>query len=134
VVSGSIHDFRVLKEQPFNRHLKAIIKLMKRVILWADSAYIAIVTLYPKWEYRVLEKAKRNHPLTEEQKINNKLKSKIRIAVEHTIARIKVFRCCQERTRNMTATKQSRYWNIVAGICNLQRIEELGITSIYRYS
>ena len=134
MVSGSIHDFRVLKEQRFNRHLKAIIKLMKQVILWADSAYIATVTLYPKWECRVLEKATRNHPLTEEQKINNKLKSKIRIAVEHTIARIKVFRCCQERTRNMTATKQSRYWNIVAGVCNLQRIEELGITSIYRYS
>lgn len=134
MVSGSLHDFRILKEKPFNRPLKAIIRLMKYIVIWADSAYIAIVQLYPHWECRVLQRAKRNHPLTREEKMNNQLKSKIRIAVEHTIARIKRFRCCQERTRKITPARHSRYWNIVAGICNMQRIEELKITSIYNYS
>ena len=106
---------------------------MKQTIVWADSAYEALVKLFPEWVAFVNEKGKRNSPLTNEQKLKNKLKTKIRILVEHVISRIKKYRCCMERTRNMKATKQSRYWNIIAGICNLRRASELSILPIFGY-
>lgn len=106
---------------------------MKTVIVWADSAYAAIQKYFPSWTCLINEKGKRNHPLTKKQKLNNKLKSKTRIKVEHVISRIKKYRSCSERVRNMTAIKQSRYWNIVAGICNLRRATELEIQDILGY-
>ncbi len=106
---------------------------MKNVILWVDSAYQSIEKLFPNWTCLVNEKAKRNHPLTDEQKLRNRLKSKIRILIEHTISRIKKYRCCLERVRNMTECKQSLYWNIVAGICNLRLATSLGIQQIFGY-
>jgi len=33
----------------------------------------------------------------------------------------------------MTEVKQSRYWNIVAGVCNLRRAKELGIQDVFDY-
>lgn len=107
---------------------------MKNVYLWCDSAYESIEKLLPKnWICLVNQKAKRNHPLTLDEKIKNKLKSKVRISIEHTIGRIKKYRCCLERVRNMTQTKQSIYWNIVAGICNLRRAYSLNIQFVFGY-
>jgi IS5 family transposase len=55
--------------------------------LWADSAYTGenqdkIIDKY-KMNNKVCEKGTRNNPLTEEQKANNKEKSKTRSRVEH---------------------------------------------------
>jgi hypothetical protein len=105
---------------------------MQGVLIWADSAYIAIPKLYPDWDSRIHEKGKRNNPLNETQKMNNRTKSKTRIYVEHTISRIKKYRCCLERVRNLTTARQQRYWNIVAGICNLRLIQALEIQDILR--
>jgi len=57
--------------------------------VWADSAYIgeelhgAIRTDYPHVNLHVNEKNYANHPLTEEQKTDNREKSRIRARVEH---------------------------------------------------
>ncbi|MFZ5807624.1 MAG: IS5 family transposase [Verrucomicrobiota bacterium] len=55
--------------------------------LHADSAYqgeeIANDLAAKKIENHICEKGYRNHPLTEEQKQNNRLKSKIRCRIEH---------------------------------------------------
>lgn len=54
--------------------------------LFADSAYSSeeIAEKLPKYcENQICEKGFRNHPLTEEQKENNKKKSKIRCRIEH---------------------------------------------------
>jgi IS5 family transposase len=55
--------------------------------LWADSAYTGenqdkIIDKY-KMNNKVCEKGTRNNPLTEEQKANNKEKSKTKSRVEH---------------------------------------------------
>ena len=107
---------------------------MKAVIVWADSAYEAIYKFFPNWICQIHEKGKHNHQLTEKQKLKNKSKSKTRILVEHTISRIKKYRCCSDRTRNIIAQKQTRYWNIVSGGCNLRRATELGIQGKFGYS
>ena len=132
-MNGSVHDFKVFKERLINKKLNRLFKLLKTVIVWADSAYEALSELFPNWVCLVHEKGKRNHPLTQEQKRANKLKTKVRISVEHTISRIKKYRCCADRVRKMTEVKQSRYWNIVAGICNLRRAKELGIQDVFDY-
>jgi IS5 family transposase len=57
--------------------------------LWADSAYTgeeiakAILAKNPEIKLHIHEKGYRGHPLTEEQKAANKVKSKIRVRVEH---------------------------------------------------
>lgn len=105
--------------------------LMGKVICWADSAYEALGKLYPGWQAKVQEKAHRNHPLSEAQKLDNTVKSKIRILIEHVIRAIKIFRCCSERVRKLKAEKHSRYRTIVAGLWNQKRAEALGITAIF---
>lgn len=132
-ISGSIHDFNIFKERLINNQLIQLLNLMGTVIVWADSAYEALDKYLPNWQFLVNEKGKRNHPLTDEQKQKNKHKSKTRILVEHTISRVKKYRACSERVRNMTPEKQSRYWNIAAGICNLRRATELEINKIFGY-
>ena len=132
-INASVHDFKVFKERLIRPELLGLFSLMKTVVVWADSAYEALHKYFPNWICHINEKGKRNHPLTEDQKRKNKLKSKTRIAVEHTISRVKKYRCCSERVRNMTADKQSRYWNIVAGLCNLRRATELEIQGVFGY-
>ena len=108
-----------------------LLNLMGTVNVWADSAYEALEKYLPDcWQFFINEKGKRNHPLTDEQKRKNKYKSKTRIVVEHAIGRVKKYRVCSDRVRNMTPEKQSQCWNIVAGICNLRRSSELGIKEL----
>jgi len=133
-IKGSVHDFRIFKERLLNKPLKRMLHLLKSVIVWADSAYEALPEYFPEWRCRVNEKAKRNHPLTQQQKDRNRWKSKTRILVEHTISRIKKYRTCSDRVRNMTSNKQTRYWNIVAGLCNLRKATELNIQDLFGYS
>ena len=58
-------------------------------VVYADSAYVGealheeIKNAYPEIELKVIEKAYRNNPLSEEQRANNKEKSRVRIRVEH---------------------------------------------------
>jgi hypothetical protein len=129
-ISGSVHDFRIFKEHGLPRPARKLLRLMGRVIIWADSAYEAIPKYHPDWDCRINEKAKRNHPLTQAQRLNNTCKTRIRIAVEHVIRRIKIFRCCAEKGRNLNPIRQTQYWHIVAGLCNQRQAETLGITAI----
>ena len=133
-ISGSVHDFKIFKERLIKPQLRQLLNLMGTVIVWADSAYEASEKYLPNWQFLINEKGKRNHPLSKEQRLKNKHKSKTRILVEHTISRIKKYRACSERVRNMTPAKQSRYWNIAAGLCNLRRATELEIKEIFDYN
>jgi len=55
--------------------------------VWADSAYrsalIEWLLAFLNWNSQIHEKGYRNHPLTEQQKENNREKSKTRAKVEH---------------------------------------------------
>ena len=58
-------------------------------ILYADSAYDGAPVaekLPPTVESRIHERARRGHPLTDEQKKSNREKSKVRVRVEHVFA------------------------------------------------
>jgi IS5 family transposase len=61
----------------------------KDKVLYADSAYVgqelqeALLSENPSLELKITEKGYRNRPLTDEQKTNNREKSKVRARVEH---------------------------------------------------
>lgn len=80
VTDASVHDSQTLDELLDE-------KTDAGKDLWADSAYTGenqdkIIDKY-KMNNKVCEKGTRNNPLTEEQKANNKEKSKTRSRVEH---------------------------------------------------
>jgi len=64
--------------------------------LWADSAYSAevwaelIQKIFPDLKLHIHEKGYRNHPLTDEQKANNREKSRIRARVEHVFGHMTI--------------------------------------------
>lgn len=132
-VSGSVHDFKLFKDHRLPRACQRFLKLMHKVIIGGDSAYEALPKLYPTWHCRINEKAKRNHPLTEEQKLNNTLKTKVRLLIEPVIRRLKIYRCCADRVRKMAASTHTRYWTLVAGLCNWDRAQTLGMQQIFGY-
>ena len=63
------------------------------------------------------EKSKK-HPLTDEEKASNRAISRQRIACEHVIGRLKVFKILSERYRNRRKRFGLRF-NLLAAICNL---------------
>ena len=76
VTSANVHDSKVLSELVDNTDN----------VLYADSAYSGKElekSLPETVECRIHEKGCRNHPLTEEQKVRNREKSKIRVRIEH---------------------------------------------------
>ena len=113
--SASVHDS------------KELIGLMDKQdeALYADSAYVGadlhqgLLENNPALQLQVNEKGRRNHPLTEEQKANNKEKSRTRARVEHvfghmtnsfgamTIRTIGLARaCCQIALKNLAYNLQ----------------------------
>ena len=128
-----MHDFRLFKEHQINPDLLRLVARMKAVIIWGDSAYEALCKYQPDWLCQIHEKVRRNQPLSDQQKRNNRLKSEVRILVEQVIGRIKTYHCCADRGRNLSATRQSLYWNVVAGLCNLQQAQNLGLAPVLGY-
>jgi hypothetical protein len=82
---GSVHDKRILDEDPLHKRLDKHKDILKRF----DSAWTGED---PILGYLVNKRGRRGHPLTYREKRVNKKLSKIRIGVEHAIRRIKTFR------------------------------------------
>ena len=59
------------------------------------------------------------HPLTKEQKANNRRLARQRILVENVIRRLKIFRILSERYRNRRKRFTLRF-NLIAAIHNLE--------------
>lgn len=90
------------------------------VIGYFDSAYQGIAERYPHWTIRLQQKAFRNKPLTVAQKTTNLMRIKVRIAIEHTIRRIKICRACADRQRKVKEQCHQQRWHTAAGIANLR--------------
>lgn len=82
---GSVHDKRILEEDPMHARLNKRPDIVKR----ADSAWTGED---PERGWIMNRRGRRGHPLTRKEKRSNKALSKIRIGVEHAIRRVKIFR------------------------------------------
>jgi transposase len=104
----STHDFQIFKRSgtTITRDTRCL----------ADSGYQGLTRLHANAQTPF--KKSKLHPLTPQQKATNRLLACERIAVEHVIAKLKVFRILSERYRNRRKRFSLRF-NLIAAIYNL---------------
>jgi hypothetical protein len=106
---GSRHDFALFKDSGCG--------MAKKIRCVADTGYLGIKNLHENSQ--IPTKRSKLHPLTEEQKANNRKLSHERILVENVIRRLKIFRILSERYRNRRKRFALRF-NLIAAIHNLE--------------
>ncbi len=72
------------------------IVILKEVIIVFDLGYLGIETDFPEQLSALPYKKKRNQFLSDDKKEYNKIHSKKRIIMEHTISRLKKYRIMSE--------------------------------------
>ena len=111
VPGGSTHDVTLL------RQTNLLSELADDEAAMMDKGYDGIAADYPDKNLYLPFKARRNHPLTEEQKAYNRFLAKYRIVVEHTMAQLNKFQILAQRFRHQL-TKHSAIFRIVCALVN----------------
>ncbi len=109
--NGKKHDFRLFKES----HIHVPAKTM----LEADTGYQGLGKLHAHTS--LPKKRSKKHPLTKQERSENREISRKRIFVEHAIRFVKRFRILSERYRNRRKRFALRF-SLIAGICNFDRL------------
>ncbi len=98
--------------------IRVVILLLQNRLLMCFTLDIDVDTDYPEQLSALPCKKKRNQQaLSQEEKKYNKIHSKKRIVVEHTICRLKKYRIMSDIFRNKLR-KYNRISDIVAGLTN----------------
>jgi hypothetical protein len=126
-VGGRTHDMRAFKEHiatgcPGAALWASVERL--RVTCYADSGFTGIDKLSLPATTRITVQARRNHPLTPEQKTLNRVRSQVRIRVEHAIGHRKRYRVASSVYRGSDATYGGAM-NVVAGLVNLREYDRI---------
>lgn len=111
VPGGANHDLNLLRQTDL------LSKLDDGEAAMMDKGYDGILADYPDKKLYLPFKARRNHPLTEEQKAYNRFLAKYRIVVEHTMAQLNKFQVLTQRFRH-PLFRHSAIFRIVAGWVN----------------
>jgi hypothetical protein len=88
------------------------------VAVWVDLGFLGIAKDYPCLQVVIPHKSSKHHPLTPEQKAENRVISAFRIRVEHTIGGIKRFRCLTDAYRNKGTVLADKFMFIACGLWN----------------
>jgi DDE superfamily endonuclease len=122
-VGGRAHDFKAFKE---DRSIQEVCRAFggHRVSLYADSGFQGIADLKLPLESRLIQRARRNHPLTRDEKKLNRLRSATRIKVEHTLSRRKKYAIASEVYRNRDEDYDATM-NVVSGLVNLRAFDRI---------
>lgn len=111
VPGGANHDLTLLRQSGLLDRLDTGEAAMM------DKGYDGIKNDYPDTKLCLPFKARRNHPLTDEQKAYNQFLSQYRIVVEHTNAQLNVFQVLVQTYRHCRH-KHSQIVRVVAGLVN----------------
>ena len=107
---GRTHDFEMWK--------KSIgVKVVKHIKIQGDSGYQGIVKLHKNSE--TPKKKSKKHPLTKEDKANNRRIGSERVVIEHVNRWLKRLRIIAERYRN----RRKRFGLRVSLFCGLHNFE-----------
>ena len=109
--NGKKHDFRLFQDSR--------VRVRPEILLEADTGYQGLAQLHTR--SLLPKKRSKNHPLTKQQRKENREISRERIFVEHAIRFIKRFRILSERYRNRRKRFALRF-SLIAGICNFDRL------------
>ncbi len=113
---GRRHDYDVYK----NNHPVT----PKQVVNVVDLGYLGVETDFPEQLSALPYKKKRNQQdLSQEEKEYNRIHSKKRIVIEHTICRLKKYRIMNDVFRNRLR-KYNRISDIVSGLVNYRMINQ----------
>lgn len=132
-VGGRTHDFEAFKAHVATRwfdgagiegsapyeQLRAL-----RIVATTDSGFTGIDKLSLPIATRLVERARRGHPLTSEQKVLNRVRSRERVQIEHTIGRRKQYRIASGIYRNADKDYDAAM-NVVAGLVNLRAYDRI---------
>lgn len=105
---GKTSDFALFKQS------RTVLSV--RIFCLADSGYQGLDKKHA--QSKTPKKKSKHHPLTPQEKAQNREISRQRIGCEHVIGRLKVFRILCERYRNRRKRFRLRF-NLIAAICNL---------------
>jgi transposase len=106
---GRQHDFQLFKQSNY--------PLSEQTCVLADAGYQGLAKLHSNSQTPA--KKSKLHPLSPDQKANNRTLSKKRILVENIFRKLKVFRILSERYRNRRTRFRLRF-NSISAIYNLQ--------------
>jgi hypothetical protein len=122
-IGGRAHDFKAFKE---DQSLQQVCQELgeHRVTLYADSGFQGIESLNLPLESRLIQRARRNQPLTRDQKLLNRLRSSTRIRVEHTLSRRKKYAIAAAVYRNADEDYDATM-NVVSGLVNLRAFDRI---------
>jgi hypothetical protein len=126
-VGGRCHDFQAFKAHVADGAAgRAMLEQFRalRVVVTTDSGFTGIDKLSLPCATRIVERARRGHPLTPEQKILNRVRSRERIQVEHTIGRRKKYRIASSVYRNADQHYDAAM-NVVGGLVNLRAYDRI---------
>jgi len=123
VPGGANHDITVLRQS------KLLDKLEEDQAAMMDKGYDGIKNDYPDIRIYQPFKARRNHPLTDEQKAYNRFLSGYRIVVEHTLAQMNKFQVLAQVYRHQR-DEHSQIVRVVAGLVN----RKIQVTPLKTYS
>ena len=105
--SGKVHDFALFQQSRT--------ALLPQTECLTDSGYLGLVKHHAN--SRLPHKRSKLHPLTPEQKAENRRLASERLVVEHVIRSLKIFRSLAQRYRNRRKRCGLRF-NLIAAIYN----------------
>ena len=108
--NGKRHGFQLFRDS--HVHVKA------ETVLEADTGYQGLAHIHAN--SLLPKKRSKNHPLSKQERKDNRRISRERIFVEHAIRFVKRFRILSERYRNRRHRFALRF-SLIAGICNFDR-------------
>ena len=109
--AGKMHDFKLF--------VRSRIALSPQTKCLADSGYRGLGKHHPNSQ--IPHKKSKHHPLTREQKAQNRQLARERLVVEHIFRSLKVFRILSERYRNRRKRFALRF-NLIAAIYNAELV------------
>lgn len=115
-VPGRQHDYKLFK-------MSNLPKLIpKHTKFYLDSGYQGVHKDFPDLNAIIPHKRARNsQPLSRSQKIQNKKQRKIRVAIEHTLSKLKKFQILHQTYRNSLQNYETTF-GFVANIVNFRML------------
>jgi len=96
--------------------------------VFGDSAYEGMGKIYTELEVVTPQKKPKGGALTDEERLLNRQISKVRIAVENSIRRVKTFKVSRDYFRNPVSS-HGQLLGVVAGLVNLRVMNRLEASS-----
>jgi transposase len=118
-VPGRTHDLTLVRQSGL------LSRLPIDVTVIADAGFDGLAKYLPDHSVATAHKAQRNHPLTLDHKLANRLLSCERIIVENVFAHLKHFRCLSARFRHDIQTCHHLMFTVVAIIVNRRTLARL---------